>query len=101
MSPKSLHDVLFNYSCLQTLNLKIFHHSGVDSLIQRIFCDSWEQGVWKTIRRVDMIVYYNTNGLGELFNQVVVCQQHYVKRWRKFMVSHTTDYSSIELGALM
>ena len=101
VSPKLLYDALFNYSCLQTLNIAILHYSGVRSLIHLIFCDSWERGVWKNIRRVDMAVRYNMNGLGELFNEMVWCQQHYAKGWRKFMVSYTADYSAIKLWALM
>ena len=93
---------LFSYSSLQTLRIGIRHYSGVDSLIQHIFCDSSEQGVWKNIRRVNMGVYYYLNGGRGLFNEMVGRQQHYAaKGWRKFMVYHTSDYSIIELEALM
>ena len=101
VSLNSLHDVLFNYSCLQTLSIGIPHYSGVGSLIQLIFCDSWKQGVWKNIRRVDMGVYYDLDGGSELFNEMVGCQQQYAKGWRRFMVYHNFTYSIISLEALM
>ena len=99
VSPKSQHDILFNYSRLQTLKIDIRHYSGVGSFIQHIFCDSWEQGVWKYIKIVEMVVWGGVNPLGELFNQVVACQHHYAKGWRKFTVDRRTTF--IELRALM
>ena len=62
VSPKSLHDVLFYYSCLQTLKIGIHHYSAVGSLIQLIFCHSSEQGVWKNIGGLEMMVWENMNG---------------------------------------
>ena len=48
-----------------------------------------------------MMIQESVDGIGELFNQVVGCQQHYAKGWREFMVYPSTDYSTLTLRALM
>ena len=93
---------LFSCSSLQILEIGIRSYSGLGSLIQLIFCDPWKQGVWKNINNVKMGVYCKLNGGRELFNEMVGRQQHYeAKGWRKFMVYRTSNYSIIELEALM
>ena len=92
---------LFSWSSLQILRIEICHYDGVGSLIWHIFYESWNQGVWKNIRRVDMVVNCYVNGGREPFNQMVGCQQYYAQGWRNFMVCHTRDYSIIKLEALI
>ena len=100
-APKSLHDVLLNSSCLQDLKITISDHFGLDSLIQLIFCDSLEQGVWGNIKSAKMEVYCHPDETREqLFTQMVGHQRHYERLWKEFMVTKDSLYG-VNLRASM
>ena len=97
---KSLHDFLLNSSRLQDLKISIPHYFGLESLIQLIFCDSLEQGIWKNIRSVEVTVSSYSGETSEpFFNQMVGRKQHYEKGWKEFMVSK--DGFDVKLQALL
>jgi hypothetical protein len=63
-------------------------------LIQFVFCDAWEQGVWHGIRSVGVTVWFEINAENErshFFNQMVGDQQHYEKWWKEFTVSREDE----------
>jgi hypothetical protein len=101
---KSLHDFLLNCSCLQELDIKISHRPGLDSLIQFVFCDAWEQGVWHGIRSVGMSVRFHGSSENKkkkgshFFNQMVGHQPDYEKWWKEFKVNMEDEHKVI-LGA--
>jgi hypothetical protein len=94
---KSLHDFLLSCSCLQELDISIYHQSGPGSLIQFVFCDAWEQRVWHGIRSVEVTVWIDgkyegrQNRGSHFFNQMVGDQLHHVKWWKEFTVSKKHD----------
>jgi hypothetical protein len=94
---KSLQHFLLNCSCLQKLNITIYHQPGQDSLIQFVFCDAWEQGVWHGIRSVGVMVCFYGNSEDQknegshFFNQMVGHRQHYEKRWKEFTISKADE----------
>ena len=98
---KSLYDFLLNSSYLEKLEIIIYYYSGLDSLIQFVFCDSLEQKSWINIRIVEMEVDFHQNATKKAFlNRIGKHQQHYGKRWKKFMVSNERS-GRIKLSALM
>jgi hypothetical protein len=93
---KSLHNSLSNCPCLQELRISTMHCSGLDSLIQFVFCDAQEQGVWGGIRTVELRQLSST--LGERvqykhINEIVGQTQHYRKWWKEFTVSKGAPWS--------
>ena len=84
----SLHDFLFNLPCLQNLYITISVDSGLDSLIQVVFCDARERGVWRDIRSVEMKVWHGGFSEGpHLFDRTVAHQHLYEKWWKEFTVT--------------
>ena len=84
----SLHDFLFNLSCLQKLYISISLDSGLDSLIQVVFRDTREQGVWRDIRCVEMEVWRGGSSEESHFFDRRVGHQHlYEKWWKEFTVT--------------
>ena len=84
----TLHDFLFNLPCLQNLYIAIYVDSGLDSLIQVVFCDARERGVWRDIRSVEMKVWYGGFSEGSrLFDWTVGHQHLYEKWWKEFTVT--------------
>jgi hypothetical protein len=84
----SLHDFLFNLSCLEQLYISIFSYSEPDSLVQLVFCDARDQGVWQGIRGVEVKVWVDAVLEAPRFlNQTVRHQWHYGKSWREFTVT--------------
>ena len=84
----TLHDFLFNLPCLQNLYITISLDSGLDSLIQVVFCDAREQGIWRDIRSVEMMV--RPGGPSEwshLFDRTVLHRHLYEKWWKEFTVT--------------
>jgi len=85
---KSLHGFLFSSSCLQELLISIRHSSRPDSLIHFVFCDAWEQGVWKDIRKVKVVVQFvSADTRDRSFNQMVGQRHYYGKQWKEFEVT--------------
>ena len=97
---KSLHDFLLNSSCLQTLKIGVSYYSGLDSFIKFIFCDSLEQGVWRNIKFVGMLVQFHLDEPKEPFFRMVGHQRHYEEGWKKFMV-RKEESNYVTLTALM
>ena len=85
----SLHEFLLKGSCLQTLYIVIYPHLGLDSLIQFVFCDAWEQGIWRDIRSVEVAVSFFVSSWKEShsFIQMVGHQQDYEKYWKELTVT--------------
>ena len=84
----TLHDFLFKLSCLQSLYIYISLVSGLDSLIQIVFCDAREQGVWRDIKSVEMKFWNDASSEGShLFDQRVGHQHIYGKWWKEFTVT--------------
>ena len=84
----TLHDFLFNLSCLQNLYITVSLGSGPESLIRFVFCDAREQGVWKDIKGVEMEVWQGGSSEGfHLFNRTVGHQHLYKKWWKEFTVT--------------
>jgi hypothetical protein len=70
-----------------------FPDLGLDSLIQFVFCDAREQGVWRDIRSVEVKVWFTGSSrmMGyHFFSQMVGHQQHYEKWWKEFTVTMET-----------
>ena len=83
----SLHDFLFNLSCLQDLNISVPQGLGINSLIDFIFCWASEHGVWRDIRSVEVEIEFNSfSEASHLFDQIVGHQQRqrYEKWWKSF-----------------
>jgi hypothetical protein len=87
---KSLLDFLLNCPHLQKVEIHISQFSGLDSLIQFVFCDAWQQGVWRDIRSVEVKVWFTVvsrNDAYDFFNQTVAHQKDYEKWWNEFTVT--------------
>ena len=100
-----LHDFLYNLSCLQILDIFVPQGSGIDSLIDFIFCGASEHGVWRDIRNVEVKVRYDTiSEASHLLDQTVGHQQRrrYEKSWKSFKVTFTQEYATtININASM
>jgi len=84
-----LHEFLRTCSCLQSLEIRISQDSGLQSLIQFIFCDAREQAIWRDIGSVEvkvMISPTSSSDMYHFFNEIVGYQQHYEKWWKEFTV---------------
>ena len=87
---KPLQDFLCDRPCLQTLEISISNDLELGSLIQFVFCNAWEQGVWQDIRRVEVKVSFTGGPEDEayrFFNQTVGHQQDYEKWWKELTVT--------------
>ena len=83
----SLHDFLFNLSCLQSLDISVPQDLGTDSLIGFVFCWAPEHGVWREIRgaRVDVWCKDNFEAL-KFIDQTVGHPSRYERWWESFTV---------------
>ena len=85
---KLLHNFFDNCPGLQKLEVFLSQSSGLDSLIQFVFNDAWEQGVWVDIRSVQVMVWFESSeSRRNLFRQMVGLQQRYRKGWKKLSVN--------------
>jgi len=84
----SLHDFLFNLSCLRCLYISVPPGLGIDSLIDFVFCGASEHGVWRDIRSVKVnIWFYSSSEESHHFDQIVGHQLRYEKWWKSFTVT--------------
>ena len=87
----ALINFLCNRPCLRRLEIIITEDLGwPDSLIQFVFCDAWEQGVWRDIRNVEVQVRfsgYSRDYGNQFFRRAVAHQQHFEKWWKEFTVT--------------
>jgi hypothetical protein len=88
---KSLHNSLSNCPCLQELHIETWHFSGLDSLIQFVFCDAQEQGVWQDIRSVDLKQCVHICHSGQVFNEWIGQTLHYKKWWKELTVNKQAE----------
>jgi len=85
----SFHDLLFNLSCLQYLDICVPQDLGTDSLIDFVFCEASEHGVWRDIRSVRVKIEFNSvSEASHLFDQ----QPRYEKWWKSFTVKATREF---------
>ena len=87
---KALHDFLHNCSRLRTLEFLIARVLELDSLMQFVFCDAWEQGVGRDIKSVQVkisLIDSSSNDENQFFSQMVLQQRIYEKRWNMFTVT--------------
>jgi hypothetical protein len=90
----SSHDFAFSLSCLQQFYISISPCSWLDSLLQFVFCDAWEQGVWRDIRSVELEIRFDYSyQLPPFFGQTAGYQQRYGKWWKTFTVTKKCDNS--------
>ena len=88
--PKALQEFLCDRPCLQRLEITISSDIGPSSLIQFVFCNAWEQGVWRDIRSVEVKVTFTgcpVDDAHRFFGQTVGHQQDYEKWWKAFTVT--------------
>ena len=84
----SLHDFLFNLSCLQNLYMFVPQGLGIDSLIDFVFCGASEHGVWRDIRTVEVEIRCDTiSEAYRLIDHIVGHQPRYEKFWESFTVT--------------
>jgi hypothetical protein len=92
---KSLHNYLSNCPCLQQLRIKIDECPGLDSLIQFVFCDAQEQGVWHEIRSVELneLFFFDSDARDQDQNlkKIAGQTQPYQKWWKELALSRETD----------
>ena len=86
---KPLCDFLINCSSLQMLEISTYCYMGLASLVQFIFCDAWEKGVWQDIRNVELYLWDDTDE-NNSFHQMGK-DQRYRRWWKKFTVSGSRD----------
>jgi len=87
----SLHDFLFNLSCLKSLNISVPHGLEMDSLIAFVFSGAPEHGVWRDIRSVEVEILLESSSEASRFSDQTVKQrqqrQRYEKWWKSFTVT--------------
>ena len=88
---KCLTDFLCRCSHLQELKIHIGEELGSeDSLVQFVFGDAREQGVWRDIRSVEVMVRLSGSSRkyeNRSYAWMVGYQQHYEKGWKEFTVT--------------
>jgi len=91
----SFHDLLFNLSCLQYLDICVLWGLGIDCLIGFVFCEASEHGVWRDIRSVRVEIEFDSGSeASHLFDQTVGHQPRYEKWWKSFTVQVTRRSST-------
>jgi hypothetical protein len=84
----SLRGCVITSSCLQHLSIRVPETLGIDSLIQFVFCEAWEKGVWRDIWDVTVTIEFSTLSEASHFSdQTVGHQQRYEKWWERFTVT--------------
>ena len=86
---RSLFDFLLNCPCLKYFDCSLRYESN--SLIQFVFCDAREQGVWKDIRTVKVELWGMDNDAVQNLTQKYEHEQQVMKWWKKFAVRRA-DY---------
>ena len=87
----SLFDFLRNCPHLQHLDCLI--HYQCDSVIQFVFCDAQEQGVWKDIRSVKVELWYMDDDAIGTLTQKYGHAQHVEKWWKEFTFSSDGEFA--------
>ena len=84
----SLFGFLLNCPHLQHFDCLILYES--DSVIQFVFCDTQEQGVWKDIKSVEVRLWGMDDDAIATVTQKYEHEQHVTKWWKEFTVSSIT-----------
>ena len=84
---KSLHHFFYNCPGLQKLEIFLSQYFGLDPLIQFVFYDAWEQDVWRDIRSVQVMVWFDSSPRDGFCNRMIGHQQHYKKWWKELTVT--------------
>jgi len=101
---KSPQNFLCTCSNLQKLDILIPHHLGRDPLIQFVFWDALEQGIWQDITSVEVKVSfkgYSGNDRHHFFTQMVGRQRHFDKLWKEFTVTENGLVMMVTVRASM
>jgi len=97
----SLHDFLFNRSCLQELYISAPQGLGIDSWIDFVFCGALEHGVWRDIRSVEVEIWFNSSSdASDFIDQTVGHRPRYEKWWKSFTVTRR-DSDAVTINASM
>ena len=99
---ESLTNFLCNCSCLEGLEVNISEDLGrPNSLIQFVFCDAWEQEVWKDIKSVEVKIRSSDSSRKDEYQSFTqrVGQQYYEKRWKEFTVTKDDRESTVVVRA--
>ena len=89
---KAIHEFLHICSCLQKFDMRTRQNLGLDSFLQFLICDAFEQGVWRDIRSVQVKISFagsSSNDEDHFFSQMVALQQIYERWWNVFTVTPT------------
>jgi len=100
---ESLHDFLWDCSCLKTLEISISQNVGLDSLFQLVLCDVQEQRVWRNIRSVEVEAWLtgpSQHGEGHPFTRPGVHRWYYEKWWKDITVTNA-GFSRVKVRASM
>jgi len=100
----SLRIFLRTWSPLQELDILILHHLGRDPLIQFVFCDAREQGVWRDIMSVRVKVAFKgspSKDRNHFFGQMVGHQRNLDKYWKEFTVTNDGSGMIVTVRAAM
>jgi hypothetical protein len=81
---KELHDFFHDCPSLQKLEIFLSQDLGLDPLIQFVFYDAWEEGVWRDIRSVQVTVWFERS---DFCSRVVGHHHHYGKWWKELSVT--------------
>ena len=98
---KCLYDFLRNCRHLQELELDIRDHlECIDPLMQFVFVDAREQGIWQDIRSVEMKVEFPGPGGGanRFLKRTVEHERDYENWWEEFTVT-TQDFVTVKVKA--
>ncbi len=92
---KCLIDFLCDCSRLQELEIRTRDYSGrMDSLMQFVFVNAREQGIWRDIRSVEITVLFDApqwDTHERLFVSMEGHQQQFAKWWKEFTVTEKSS----------
>ena len=94
-----LFDFLLNCPCLQYLDCLLRYES--DSVIQFVFCDAQEQGIWKDIRTVKVEFWGMKVDEIENVTQKYEHAQHVERWWKEFTFSSSQHAYIVYCTAFM
>jgi hypothetical protein len=86
----ALNSLLFvlTLSCLQRLYIEVPWGLGIAPLIRLVFRGASEQGAWRDIKCVKVMIQFTSSSeASQIFDQTVEDQQRYEKSWNTFTVT--------------
>ena len=101
---KSSQAFLCSCSRLQKLDILVPHHLERDPLIEFVFCDAMEQGVWRDIMSVEVKVSLKGSSSKDrhrFFSQMVGHQRDFDKWWKEFTVTNNGSGMMVTIRASM